>query len=152
MPLEFRKKNFQWLIIVIDKYEYNTIYRQYLTLYLQTPGCELFCFASLFFLTHTLLLLLFCFSTVSYVRRTQQHRWRCADVTFRCTSLALCERWIHVINEQLSLLCTYHFTMLVFCFFVFLTTAHFTVLWHFYNKSLVWKCLNLRVTVKIDSN
>uniref|UniRef100_A0A3B5B411 Ceramide kinase-like n=1 Tax=Stegastes partitus TaxID=144197 RepID=A0A3B5B411_9TELE len=42
--------------------------------------------------------------TVSYVRRTRQHQWRCADVTFHCPSQELCEQWIRVTNEQLSLL------------------------------------------------
>ncbi|XP_029350951.1 ceramide kinase isoform X1 [Echeneis naucrates] len=42
--------------------------------------------------------------TVSYVRRTRQHQWRCSDVSFHCASQALCQQWIQVINEQLSLL------------------------------------------------
>eukprot|EP00066_Takifugu_rubripes_P026512 XP_011615778.1 PREDICTED: ceramide kinase-like isoform X2 [Takifugu rubripes] len=42
--------------------------------------------------------------TVSYVRRTRRRRrWRCGDVTFHCTNQGLCEQWIQVINEQLSL-------------------------------------------------
>ncbi|XP_040886205.1 ceramide kinase isoform X2 [Toxotes jaculatrix] len=42
--------------------------------------------------------------TVSYVRRTRQHQWRCSDVTFHCADQALCEQWIQAISEQLSLL------------------------------------------------
>ncbi|XP_039995844.1 LOW QUALITY PROTEIN: ceramide kinase [Xiphias gladius] len=42
--------------------------------------------------------------TVSYVRRTRQHQWRCCDVTFHCANQALCKQWIEVINGQLSLL------------------------------------------------
>ncbi|XP_029902075.1 ceramide kinase isoform X2 [Myripristis murdjan] len=42
--------------------------------------------------------------TVSYVRRTRQHRWRCCDITFHCSSQALSQQWIQAINEQLSLL------------------------------------------------
>ncbi|XP_042259391.1 ceramide kinase [Thunnus maccoyii] len=42
--------------------------------------------------------------TVSYVRRTRQHQWRCSNVTFHCANQGLCEQWIQVINEQLSFL------------------------------------------------
>lgn len=42
-------------------------------------------------------------STVSYVRLTRRRWWRCGDVTFHCTNQGLCEQWIQVINEQLSL-------------------------------------------------
>ncbi|XP_068162989.1 ceramide kinase isoform X2 [Antennarius striatus] len=41
--------------------------------------------------------------TVSSIRRTRRHQWCCNDVTFHCTSQGLCEQWIHIINEQLSL-------------------------------------------------
>uniref|UniRef100_A0A3Q2P8F3 Ceramide kinase n=1 Tax=Fundulus heteroclitus TaxID=8078 RepID=A0A3Q2P8F3_FUNHE len=41
---------------------------------------------------------------VSYVKRTQQHLWRCSDVTFHCAEQQICEQWIRVANEQLSLL------------------------------------------------
>uniref|UniRef100_A0A3B5M8N1 DAGKc domain-containing protein n=1 Tax=Xiphophorus couchianus TaxID=32473 RepID=A0A3B5M8N1_9TELE len=41
---------------------------------------------------------------VSYVRRTRQHLWRCADVTFHCADQQICEQWIQVTNEQLSIL------------------------------------------------
>lgn len=44
------------------------------------------------------------FSPVSYVRRTSQHQWRCSDVTFHCANQGLCEQWVQLINEQLSLL------------------------------------------------
>lgn len=50
------------------------------------------------------ILIVLCSVTVSYVRRTGQHRWRCADVTFRCTNQELCDQWIHILSEQLSLL------------------------------------------------
>ncbi|CAG01164.1 unnamed protein product, partial [Tetraodon nigroviridis] len=43
------------------------------------------------------------FFAVFYVRRTRRRLWHCGDVTFHCTSQGLCEQWIHVINEQLSL-------------------------------------------------
>ncbi|XP_056224002.1 ceramide kinase [Seriola aureovittata] len=52
--------------------------------------------------------------TVSYVRRTGQHRWRCSDVTFHCANQALCEEWIQVINEQLSLLASRPKSLLVY--------------------------------------
>ncbi|KAM6895777.1 ceramide kinase [Xenentodon cancila] len=42
--------------------------------------------------------------TVSYVRKTRQHQWRCSDVTFCCVHQGLCDQWIQVTNEQLSLL------------------------------------------------
>ncbi|XP_042367596.1 ceramide kinase [Plectropomus leopardus] len=42
--------------------------------------------------------------TVSYIRRTRQHQWRCSDVTFHSVNQGLCEQWIQAINEQLSLL------------------------------------------------
>ncbi|XP_023206050.1 ceramide kinase isoform X2 [Xiphophorus maculatus] len=42
--------------------------------------------------------------TVSYVRKTRQHLWRCADVTFHCADQQICEQWIQVTNEQLSIL------------------------------------------------
>lgn len=38
---------------------------------------------------------------VSYVRRSRQHRWRCANVTFHCANHGLCTQWIRLINEQL---------------------------------------------------
>ncbi|XP_076008156.1 ceramide kinase [Genypterus blacodes] len=41
--------------------------------------------------------------TVSYVRRTRQHQWRCSDVTFHCSSADLRQQWIQAIEEQLSL-------------------------------------------------
>ncbi|XP_070848552.1 ceramide kinase [Chaetodon trifascialis] len=52
--------------------------------------------------------------TVSYVRRTRQHQWRCSDVTFRCANQGLCEQWIHVINEQLSSLTNRPKSLLVY--------------------------------------
>nr|XP_040030636.1 ceramide kinase [Gasterosteus aculeatus aculeatus]XP_040030637.1 ceramide kinase [Gasterosteus aculeatus aculeatus] len=42
--------------------------------------------------------------TVSYIRRRRQHQWRCRDVTFHSANEGLCDQWIQVINEQLSLL------------------------------------------------
>lgn len=42
-----------------------------------------------------------CAFTVSYVRRTKQHLWRCSDITFHCTTQGLCEKWIQAINELL---------------------------------------------------
>uniref|UniRef100_A0A3Q1GMS1 Ceramide kinase n=1 Tax=Acanthochromis polyacanthus TaxID=80966 RepID=A0A3Q1GMS1_9TELE len=42
--------------------------------------------------------------TVSYVMRTRRHQWRCSDVTFHCDNQELCDQWIRVTNEQLSLL------------------------------------------------
>lgn len=53
------------------------------------------------------LLILFCVCTVSYVRRTKQHQWRCRDVTFHCASHGLCEQWVQVVSEQLSFLSMY---------------------------------------------
>ncbi|KAM8861911.1 ceramide kinase-like [Synchiropus picturatus] len=41
--------------------------------------------------------------TVSYVERSQKHRWRCADVTFTCPEGALCQHWVSSIQEQLSM-------------------------------------------------
>lgn len=38
---------------------------------------------------------------VSYVRRSRQHRWRFANVTFHCANHGLCDQWIRLINEQL---------------------------------------------------
>ncbi|XP_028256248.1 ceramide kinase [Parambassis ranga] len=52
--------------------------------------------------------------TVSYVRRTRQHRWRCSDVTFHCASRELCEQWIQVTNEQLLLLTNRPKSLLVY--------------------------------------
>ncbi|XP_061570574.1 ceramide kinase [Cololabis saira] len=52
--------------------------------------------------------------TVSYVRRTSQHQWRCSDVTFHCADQGLCQRWIHVTNEQLSLLTNRPKSLLVY--------------------------------------
>ncbi|XP_026182780.1 ceramide kinase isoform X2 [Mastacembelus armatus] len=52
--------------------------------------------------------------TVSYVRRTRLHQWRCADATFHCASQELCEQWIKVINEQLSLLTNRPKSLLVY--------------------------------------
>ncbi|KAM4553094.1 ceramide kinase-like isoform 1-T1 [Fundulus diaphanus] len=40
--------------------------------------------------------------TVSYVERCQQHRWRCAEVTFTCPERALCRSWVSSIREQLA--------------------------------------------------
>ncbi|XP_060759042.1 ceramide kinase [Neoarius graeffei] len=42
--------------------------------------------------------------TVSYVERTQKHRWRCSEVTLQCTDRTLCLQWVQAIREQLSLL------------------------------------------------
>ncbi|XP_072233202.1 ceramide kinase [Leuresthes tenuis] len=52
--------------------------------------------------------------TVSFVRRTRQHRWLCSDVTFHCASQGLCEQWIQVTNEQLSLLTSRPKSLLVY--------------------------------------
>ncbi|KAF1372476.1 hypothetical protein PFLUV_G00265810 [Perca fluviatilis] len=52
--------------------------------------------------------------TVSYIRRTRQHQWRCGDVTFHSANQGLCEQWIHVINEQLSLLTNRPKSLLVY--------------------------------------
>uniref|UniRef100_A0A3Q4N961 Ceramide kinase n=1 Tax=Neolamprologus brichardi TaxID=32507 RepID=A0A3Q4N961_NEOBR len=52
--------------------------------------------------------------TVSYVRRTQQHQWRCSEVTFHCDNQALCEEWVQVTNEQLSLLTNRPKSLLVY--------------------------------------
>uniref|UniRef100_A0A8C7XL44 Ceramide kinase n=1 Tax=Oryzias sinensis TaxID=183150 RepID=A0A8C7XL44_9TELE len=45
----------------------------------------------------------FCFP-VFYVKRTKNHQWRCNEATFSCSSAELCEQWIQVTREQLSLL------------------------------------------------
>ncbi|KAM9845853.1 ceramide kinase [Aulostomus maculatus] len=55
-----------------------------------------------------------CGFTVSYVRRTRQHQWRCSDVTFHCATPGLCEQWIKVINEQLSFLTNRPKSLLVY--------------------------------------
>ncbi|KAM4614844.1 ceramide kinase isoform 2-T2 [Polymixia lowei] len=55
-----------------------------------------------------------CAFTVSFVRRTGQHRWRCSDITFRCTNQGLCQQWIQTINEQLSLLSSRPKSLLVY--------------------------------------
>nr|XP_020457180.1 ceramide kinase [Monopterus albus] len=52
--------------------------------------------------------------TVSYMMRTRQHQWRCSDVTFHCPNQGLCEQWITVINEQLSLLTNRPKSLLVY--------------------------------------
>lgn len=52
--------------------------------------------------------------TVSYVRRTSQHQWRCSDVTFHCANQGLCEQWVQLINEQLSLLSNRPKSLLVY--------------------------------------
>ncbi|XP_053270863.1 ceramide kinase [Pleuronectes platessa] len=52
--------------------------------------------------------------TVSYVSRTRQHQWCCSDVTFHSADLTLCEQWIQVINEQLSLLTNRPRSLLVY--------------------------------------
>ncbi|KAF7228992.1 ceramide kinase-like [Nothobranchius furzeri] len=52
--------------------------------------------------------------TVSYVRRMKQHQWQCSDVTFLCDSRGLCEQWIQVTNEQLSLLTNRPKSLLVY--------------------------------------
>uniref|UniRef100_A0A8D0AT19 Ceramide kinase n=1 Tax=Sander lucioperca TaxID=283035 RepID=A0A8D0AT19_SANLU len=52
--------------------------------------------------------------TISYIRRTRQHQWRCADVTFHSANQGLCEQWIQVINEQLSLLTNRPKSLLVY--------------------------------------
>ncbi|XP_049423287.1 ceramide kinase [Epinephelus fuscoguttatus] len=52
--------------------------------------------------------------TVSYIRRTTQHQWRCTDVTFHSANEELCEQWIQVINEQLSLLTNRPKSLLVY--------------------------------------
>ncbi|XP_037623466.1 ceramide kinase-like [Sebastes umbrosus] len=40
--------------------------------------------------------------TVLYVERCQQHRWRCAEVTFTCPEGTLCQHWVSSIREQLA--------------------------------------------------
>uniref|UniRef100_A0AAQ4RV87 DAGKc domain-containing protein n=1 Tax=Gasterosteus aculeatus aculeatus TaxID=481459 RepID=A0AAQ4RV87_GASAC len=40
--------------------------------------------------------------TVLYVERRQQHRWRCAEVTFTCPEGALRQHWVGSIREQLA--------------------------------------------------
>lgn len=40
--------------------------------------------------------------TVLYVERCRQHRWRCAEVSFTCSSEALCQHWVSSIKEQLA--------------------------------------------------
>ncbi|XP_054480699.1 ceramide kinase [Anoplopoma fimbria] len=52
--------------------------------------------------------------TVSYIRRTKQHQWRCSDVTFHSANEGLCKQWIGVINEQLSLLTNRPKSLLVY--------------------------------------
>ncbi|XP_045928677.1 ceramide kinase [Micropterus dolomieu] len=52
--------------------------------------------------------------TVSYVRRTKRHQWRCSDVTFHCANQGLCDQWIQVINEQLLLLTNRPKSLLVY--------------------------------------
>ncbi|XP_038594860.1 ceramide kinase [Micropterus salmoides] len=52
--------------------------------------------------------------TVSYVRRTKLHQWRCSDVTFHCANQGLCDQWIQVINEQLLLLTNRPKSLLVY--------------------------------------
>ncbi|KAM9327512.1 ceramide kinase [Pholidichthys leucotaenia] len=52
--------------------------------------------------------------TVSYVRRTRQHQWRCSDVTFHCADPGLCEQWVRVTNEQLSILASRPRSLLVY--------------------------------------
>ncbi|KAF5906790.1 ceramide kinase isoform X1, partial [Clarias magur] len=51
---------------------------------------------------------------VSYVERTQKHRWRCSEVTFKCTDRTLCQLWVQAIREQLSLLTTRPKSLLVY--------------------------------------
>lgn len=41
--------------------------------------------------------------TVSYVERTQKHRWRCSEVTLHCPDRTLCLQWVQAIREQLAL-------------------------------------------------
>lgn len=52
--------------------------------------------------------------TVSYIKRTSQHQWRCSDVTFHCANQGLCELWTRVTNEQLSLLTNRPKSLLVY--------------------------------------
>ncbi|XP_030576327.1 ceramide kinase [Archocentrus centrarchus] len=52
--------------------------------------------------------------TVSYVKRTRQHQWQCSDVTFHCANQALCEEWVRVANEQLSVLTNRPKSLLVY--------------------------------------
>ncbi|KAF3859510.1 hypothetical protein F7725_021909 [Dissostichus mawsoni] len=52
--------------------------------------------------------------TVSYVRRTRQHQWRCSEVIFHSANQALSEQWIKVINEQLALLTNRPKSLLVY--------------------------------------
>ncbi len=46
------------------------------------------------------------YSSVLYVERSRQHRWRCAEVTFTCPEEALCQRWVSSIREQLAAIST----------------------------------------------
>uniref|UniRef100_UPI0037E80EDB ceramide kinase n=1 Tax=Semicossyphus pulcher TaxID=241346 RepID=UPI0037E80EDB len=52
--------------------------------------------------------------TVAYIRRTRQHQWRCSDVTFHAANQGLCDQWIQIINEQLSLLTNRPKSLLVY--------------------------------------
>ncbi|TMS02574.1 Ceramide kinase [Larimichthys crocea] len=52
--------------------------------------------------------------TVSYVTRTRPHQWRCSDVTFHCANEGLCQQWVQVLNEQLSLLTNRPKSLLVY--------------------------------------
>ncbi|XP_028305469.1 ceramide kinase [Gouania willdenowi] len=52
--------------------------------------------------------------TVSYVKRSGQHQWRCSDVTFYCADCELCDLWIQVTNEQLALLANRPKSLLVY--------------------------------------
>lgn len=40
--------------------------------------------------------------TVSFVRRTSKHQWRCRDVVFFCPERSLCEAWVSAITDQLG--------------------------------------------------
>ncbi|XP_062990185.1 ceramide kinase [Elgaria multicarinata webbii] len=40
--------------------------------------------------------------TVYHVKRAQQHRWRCNEVTFWCIDEQLCKRWICMLKELLD--------------------------------------------------
>ncbi|KAM6984747.1 ceramide kinase [Aplochiton taeniatus] len=49
-----------------------------------------------------------------YVERARQHRWRCSDITFHCTSEVLAQQWVQTINEQLFLLSSRPKSLLVY--------------------------------------
>ncbi|XP_055367830.1 ceramide kinase isoform X2 [Betta splendens] len=52
--------------------------------------------------------------TAFFVRRTQQHQWRCSEITFHCASHSLREQWIQALSEQLSSLTNRPKSLLVY--------------------------------------